>query len=134
MPCGCDDEKKEIVEKETAKLRFIGGQGKSGIFRGPFLSYETNRVYEVPAELVVTPYWEAVDGKIIEEEEKQVEKEEVAPASPGLKQFSGQPPSERDFLLAMNGEQLKNYFANMGGKVDGRWGRDKLIEEILKLQ
>jgi len=140
MPCGCDDKEKETEEKETAKLRFIGGRHKRGIYRGPYLSYETNQVYEVPADYVTVPYWEAVDGDEVEVEIEVEEKEQIIPPSSGLRAFNSAVPSERDFLLAMSDKQLKEYFMSLGGKVnldgkvDGRWGRNKLIEETMKLQ
>lgn len=129
MPCGCEDEK-----KETAQLRFIGGRHKKGIERGPFLSYETGKIYEVPAENVFVPWWEAVDKEIIEEEE-QIEEEEVATKSLGLTQrFTGDPPTEEDFFRDKSKRELRAYLESIGGKADGRWGEKKLIEEILKRQ
>lgn len=114
-------------------------------YRGPYLSYETNKIYTVPPDYEQLPYWESIsEAEIGEESKPEVEAvEEPEPdintdieiPSPGLtKRFGGMPPTERDFIMSMDEATLRVYIAGQGGKVDGRWGRKKLIEEALKLQ
>jgi len=58
MPCDCEDEENELV-----MLRFIGGRHKKGRERGPYLSYETGKLYEVRASYADVPWWELPDKK-----------------------------------------------------------------------
>ena len=127
MPCGCE-------EKEFAKLRFVGGVSKRPT--GPYMSFETGKIYEVPAENEQLSYWEAVDEEMVEKEyAEQTEKEELPSKSRGLtRQFGSKPLSPEDFVLAMDDNALKSFVEEGGTKVDGRWGRKRLVEEALKLQ
>ena len=86
------------------------------------------------------PWFEHPDAK---DEEKEPEPgdeyigEILSPTpSAGLtKTFNkGDPLTDNDFVLGMDDATLKHFIVGQGGKVDGRWGRDKLIEEARKLQ
>jgi len=128
-------------EIKYIKLRFTGGRHKKGFRRGPFLSYKTGEIYEVPDEYIDLPYWEPVGkkDKIKTEEKAKVEsivEEPISlPISTGLtREFKGESPTHEVFIRGMDDELLKTYIEGQGGKVDGRWGRKRLIEEALKLQ
>ena len=139
----CPDEE---WESEYLSLRFIGGRHLKYPYRGPYLSYETNKIYTVPPEYEQLPYWEVVSASEIiaeAETENEVEPEiaeeetesDIQLPSPGLtKEFSGAPPTEMDFIMGMDDDTLRMYITGQRGKVDGRWGRKKLIEEALKRQ
>ena len=51
----------------------------------------------------------------------------------GLTEEFGAGPTEEGLIRGMGDTLLKHYITNNGGKVDGRWGREKLIQEALKL-
>jgi hypothetical protein len=132
----------EGEEVELVKLRFIGGRHKRGILRGPYLSYETDKIYMMPLEYASVPYWELVDGEVVEQTEdikqgsEYTDDDAPTESSRGLtRAFNVEgPPSEDDFILGMDKETLKYYIAGQGGRVDGRWGRERLIKEARKLQ
>lgn len=141
MPCGCEDK-----EKNTILLRFIGGPRKPNRLRGPFRSFDTGKIYEMDERWAVLPYWERVDEKHVEiesvEKEPKIEltpeysdKEVPEPPSEGLTEaFRGRAPKPEDFIRKMDIEGLKALIAGQGGKVDGRWGINRLREEARKLQ
>ena len=150
--CQNCDESEEEMKQDWIKLRYIGGRHKKYPYRGPYLTYETGKVYLVPPENKTLLYWETVD-KTEEADEETVEVEvdseaevdvevvvetetepEVQPPSPGLRKFDGAPPTEKDFIMSMDVRTLRIYIEGQGGKVDGRWGLDKLREEALKDQ
>jgi len=132
----------EAEEVTLVKLRFIGGRHKRGILRGPYHSYETNKIYMMPPENASVPYWELVDGEAVEQTEdvkqgfEYTDKELPPIQSRGLtKAFNMEgPPSDDDFIFGMDDETLKHFIEGQGGKVDGRWGRESLIKEARKLQ
>lgn len=137
----CEDCPKEGEEIELVKLRFIGGPDKRGILRGPFRSYETGRIYMMKPENAEVPYWELVDEDAeqtedVKQEFEYTDKEVPVKPSSGLTRVFNKDglPSDDDFILGMDAETLKYFIEGNGGKVDGRWGRDKLIEEAKKLQ
>jgi len=141
--------------KDWVELRFIGGRDKDREQRGPYLSFETNKIYLVPPRHEQYPYWEAVDKKKKEKKKKKSKpkppevieekiepeiideepKQEIEPPSKGLtKKFGGTPPTHEDFIKGMDVKTLRNYIRGQLGKVDMRWGKTKLIEEALKIQ
>jgi len=141
-------EDEEERKKDLVELRFTGGKHKKYPYRGPWLSFETGKVYLVPSEYKTLLYWEPVD-KAEKNEESEVEIEvevetevvdeevetEIQLPSPGLnKAFDGTPPTEKDFIMSMDAPTLRVYIEGQGGKADGRWGLKKLVEEALKLQ
>ena len=147
----CEDCPKE--ENKLVELRFVGGRDKEGMDRGPFHSFETGKIYTVIAKNATLSFWEPVDGEVTEQtedvtpetlytdkevpaESPQIDEEVPPRASQGLTRAFNQPgpPSGDDFVLGMDDEALKHFITGNGGKVDGRWGRDKLIEEAKKLQ
>jgi len=144
--CENCDEDEEERRKGWLDMRFIGGKDKKYPYRGPWLTYETGKVYHVPPEYKTLLYWEDVDkAENVEEPEAEVEEAievideekepEVQLPSPGLhKSFDGAPPTEKDFIMSMDIPTLRVYIEGQGGKVDGRWGLKKLVEEALKLQ
>jgi len=134
MPCDCDEEKNKLV-----KLRFVGGKHRPRAEQGPYHSFEPGKIYEVVSRCIDLPFWEAVE----EQESTEVkidfeytDKEISTPVkSTGLtREFKGAPVSPADFFEAMDVEMLKHVIESNGGRVDGRWGRKRLIEEALKLQ
>jgi len=135
---GCPEEE----EVELVPLRFIGGRGKRGIMRGPYHSYDTGEIYMMKPENALVPYWELVDGEAAEEAKNVAEgalysDKEVPPIqSRGLtRPFNAVgPPSDDDFILGMDKDALKYFIEGNGGKVDGRWGWARLVEEARKLQ
>jgi len=151
--CQNCDESEEEMKKDWVELRYIGGRHKKYPYRGPYLTYETGKIYLVPPYNRPLPYWEEVDETAkdavevdlgdIEAEDEVVESEaveantveEVSSPSAGLtKAFSGAPPTEKDFIMGMDIRTLRGYIEGQGGEVDGRWGLDTLREEALKLQ
>ena len=127
---------------KLVKLRFIGGRDKGGIRRGPYLSYDTGKIYSMPPEYAAVIYWELVDDDAVDEIEEMPQgfnysdKDVIPEPSHGLtKDFNKSgPPADDDFINGMDTETLKRYIEAQGGEVDGRLGRDKLIEEAKKLQ
>lgn len=148
MPC-IDCEKKED-ENIRVYLKFTGGPHRIPAERGPFNSFETGKVYRVVSRMADLPFWEATDEEpeVVadppfleeepEEQEVTIEVEDDPPLlepSGGItRKFNGMPPSEADFFAGMDDETLKRVIELNGGKVDGRWKRDRLIKEALKLQ
>lgn len=129
MPCDCDEEKKLV------KLRFTGGRHIARGPRGPYLSYETGKIYEVPVENEQLPYWESIDKKPEVEIDLEYSDKEVPSTSEGLTRgFDGRTPAPADFIMGMSDDQLKKFIEEHGGTVDGRWGRKKLEAEALTLQ
>jgi len=53
--------------------------------------------------------------------------------SAGLTAEFGAGLMEADLIKGMDDSLLKTYIMGNGGKVDGRWGREKLLQEALKL-
>jgi len=141
----CDEDEAERG-KDWLDLRFIGGKHLKYPYRGPWLSFETGKVYHVPPEYKSLLYWEAVDKTEkadeaevkIEVEAEDIEEEaelEIQLPSSGLtKAFGGDLPSFEDGIRSMDVATLRVYIEGQGGKVDGRWGPKKLVEEALKLQ
>lgn len=143
----CDEDEAER-RKDWLDLRFIGGKHKKYPYRGPWLTYETGKVYHVSPEFKTLLYWEAVDkAEKAEELEAEIEVEvktevideeaesEVQIPSSGLtKAYGGMPPTEEDFIMSMDIATLRVYIEGQRGKVDKRWGRKRLVEEALKLQ
>lgn len=130
MPCDCDEEEKKLV-----KLRFIGGKYVRKGPRGPYLSYDTGKVYEVSAENEQLPYWESIEEKTEVEIDLEYSDKEVPTPSRGLTRgFDGRSPTLEDFIMGMDETQLKNFITENGGTVDGRWGIEKLRAEALALQ
>ena len=135
-----EDNPEEKVK--LVKLRFIGGRGKGGIRRGPYRSYETGKIYMMKPENAAVPYWELVDDEEVEQTEymkqgfEYTDKDVPLEPSRGLtRAFNvGGPPSDDDFIHGMDTDALKYFIEGNGGKVDGRWGRERLIEEAKKLQ
>lgn len=131
----CPEEEMKLV-----KLRFIGGKHKRGTERGPYRSFETNKIYMMRETYASLPYWEPIDKEGEEAAEVEIDFEntdkEVPSKSRGLTREYGKggPPSNDDFILGMDEEALKYFIEGNGGKVDGRWGRDRLVEEAKKLQ
>jgi len=132
----CPDEEIELV-----KLRFVGGAHIKGR-RGPFRSYETGKVYMMRPGYAELSWWEPVGGETDEQVEVEIQiseytdKEVSSEPSRGLfKSFDnpGGPPSDDDFIYGMDTETLKYFITGNGGKVDGRWGRERLVEEARKL-
>ena len=75
MPCKCEETDEARILKErglpSAMLRFIGGFGKTP--RGPYVQYETGKVYLVHAKYAnkeIYPYWEPVDEEVYMEVEE----------------------------------------------------------------
>ena len=135
MGCECEEPEK----KKLDRLRFVGGRRKPRGARGPYLSYVTGEIYEVPPRLVILPYWEPVEKQESTEAETDPEPadKQVSPPekSAGLTRvFKGTPPSQEEIFAAMDAGMLKSVVESNGGKVDGRWGKKRLIEEALKLQ
>lgn len=132
----------EEEEVKLVKLRFIGGAGKRGILRGPYRSYETGKIYMMKPENAAVPYWELVDGEEVEQTEdmkqgfEYTDKEVPPEPSRGLTRAYNVDglPSDDDFILGMDTDTLKYFIEGNGGKVDGRWGRERLIREAKKLQ
>lgn len=152
MPCvECD---KNEEENRLVKLRFTGGSHRPFAEQGPYRTCEPGKIYEVVARAVDLPFWEAVTEQELAEAEIESEEEPVeetkgdpapdedtsSPPKPrGLtREFTGEPRSpeqlQMDRFESMEDELLKTFINLNGGKVDGRWGRDKLIEAALKLQ
>jgi len=142
----CPDEENKLV-----RLRFIGGRDKPYGLRGAYLSFETGKIYEVGEEALLDRCWERVDDEvepkteaepeISVEPEKEAEIEPldeeplVENQSPGLtREFNRMPPTPEDFIRNMGIKELKILIQSQGGKVDGRWGLERLREEALKLQ
>jgi hypothetical protein len=131
----CPDEEIELV-----KLRFVGGRHVKGR-RGPFRSFDTGKVYLMRPTYAELSWWEPVDSETVEQIEvidpRETTDEEI-PSTPsrGLtKAFNvGAPLTDEDFIYGMDDEMLKYFIEGNGGKVDGRWGRNRLIEEAKKLQ
>ena len=80
MPCKYEDnDESRILKKRglpTAMLRFIGGFGRTP--RGPYVQYETGKVYLVHAQFAdkeMYPYWEPVDEDEVSEETEDVDDE-----------------------------------------------------------
>ena len=80
MPCKCEETDEARILKErglpTATLRFIGGFGRTP--RGPYVQYETGKVYVVHAKYAnkeIYPYWEPVDEDEVSEETEDVDDE-----------------------------------------------------------
>lgn len=130
MPCDCEEEEKKLV-----KLRFTGGKHIKRGARGPYLSYDTGKIYEVSAENERLSYWEAIDEKIEIEIDLEYSDKDAPSTSRGLTRgFTGRPPSPEDFIMGMDETQLKDFIKRNGGMVDGRWGIEKLRAEALALQ
>jgi len=131
----CPDEEIELIP-----LRFIGGADKGGRKRGPYRSFVTGQIYKMKPEYESVPWFESPDARkeeIPPEPGDEYINEIISPPpSPGLtKAFNqGDPQTDDDFVLGMDDATLKYFIVGQGGKVDGRWGRDKLIEEARKLQ
>lgn len=130
----CPDDEIELVE-----LRFVGGAHVKGR-RGPYRSYETGKTYMMRPGYVGMPWWESLDAKdaaVEDEPGSEYLKEIIEPApSRGLTKAFNQstPPTDNDFIHGMDDATLKYFITGNGGKVDGRWGRTRLIEEAKKLQ
>ena len=80
MPCKCEETDEARILKErglpTATLRFIGGFGRTP--RGPYLQYETGKVYVVHAKFAnqdIYREWEPVDEEEALEEPEGVDDE-----------------------------------------------------------
>ena len=59
--------------------------------------------------------------------------EPIIESSDGLREELGGGISEEALIRGMEDALLKTYIVGNGGKVDGRWGREKLVQEALKL-
>ena len=127
-------------EIELVPLRFIGGADKLGGKRGPYLSHIYGEIYMKRPGYADVPWFEHPDAKDEEKEpepgDEYINEIMSPPPSTGLtKAFNkGDPNTDDDFVLGMDDATLKRVIASQGGKVDGRWGRNKLIEEARKLQ
>lgn len=146
MPCiDCD---KDEEENKLAKLKFTGGSHRPFAEQGPYNTFEPGKIYEIVASAADLPFWEAVTEQELVEDAKDTDEDVVPPIdetiSPPKKlagltrEFTGKPRSPEqlqvDRFESMDDELLKKFITLNGGKVDGRWGRDKLIEAALKLQ
>lgn len=137
---GCCEED----EYKPVKQRFIGGKDKPRALQGPYHSFETGKIYDIPIKYSKLPYWEIVEEEFPTETEEveteigfeHTDKEVPPPRKPrGLtKKFTGAPPSPKDFIEGMNEEDLRSFIGASGGRVDKRWGKKRLVEEALKLQ
>ena len=142
MPCtGCSDPDYE----GTIKARYIGKKGDKSSY-----SHETGRVYTLPARYAnkkAYPLFELVaimPGTVIPEKYRYIEKRvevpvELVPAPVEekvveLDEDAAIVLTQSDRIAGMDINKLKIYIRGMGGKVDNRWGLEKLIEEAQKLQ
>lgn len=66
-------------------------------------------------------------------EEKPEDDEPPLEPSDGLHIEFGGGITEAELITGMDTATLKNYVVANGGKVDGRWGKKRLIQEALKL-
>ncbi len=127
-------------EIKLIPLRFIGGADKGGRKRGPYRSYAYGDIYMMRPGYADVPWFEHPDAQGEEKEaepgDEYINEIISPPPSAGLtKSFNkGDPLTDNDFVLGMDDATLKHFIVGQGGKVDGRWGRDKLIEEARKLQ
>lgn len=156
MPCDCE-------EIEPVPLRFVGGKDKPRRLRGRFLTYETGKIYRMPPGKANAPFWvpatdeefdaqeealakvgeESVDSTESEQDDIAISSElsegkleDVEPPvepSDGLHTEFGTGITEEELIRGMDVALLKNYIVSNGGKVDGRWGRKRLVQEALKL-
>ncbi len=131
----CPDEEVELIP-----LRFVGGRSAAGK-RGPYLAYDTGKIYMMKPGYANLPWWQSPDGETDEPKEgaeqdfKYTDKEVPNKPSRGLvRGFGSSPQTEEDFLYGMDDATLKHYIESNGGKIDGRWGRESLIREAKKLQ
>lgn len=133
----CENCPEEEIEK--IPLRFIGGADKRGRKRGPYRSYVYGQIYQMKPSYADVPWFEHPDAKNDERDPEPGDeyRDEILSPSPskGLtKTFNrGDPNTDDDFVNGMDDATLKRVIASQGGKVDGRWGRTKLIEEARKL-
>jgi len=145
MPCnGCGENK----EYGLVKMRFVGGPYKEPT--GPYVQYETGKIYEISDRHLnkeAYPYWELVDEDeecvdCDEEEDESVDSTDstrdnitlsLEESTDGLTLELGQEGSKQELVRGMDVVTLRGYIQANGGKVDGRWGPKKLIEEALKL-
>ena len=127
-------------EIELVPLRFVGGADKRGGKRGPYRSFITGQIYQMKPSYADVPWFEHPDAKNDEREpapgDEYLDEVLSPPPSKGLtKAFNkGGPNTDDDFILGMDEPTLKYFIEGQGGKVDGRWGLTKLIEEARKLQ
>ena len=161
MPCQpCEGDGNVSVDRDHVYLRFIGGRNKVGKARGSWRTHVTGRIYRTlpdDANFDAYPYWapsteeefclqeetrakaedEAVDSTSSEKDDvassEEPESDISVSSGPGLSEELGGGISEEALIRGMDDNLLKKYIADNGGKVDGRWGREKLIQEALKL-
>ena len=161
MPCQpCEGDGNISADREHVFLRFIGGRDKVGKLRGRWRTYESDRIYRtLPSfdNFEAYPYWApATEEEFCVQEEARAKSEEETSSStesdqddiassapyetdismssgPGLSEELGGGTSNEALIRGMDDNLLKKYVADNGGKVDGRWGREKLVQEALKL-
>jgi len=73
---------------------------------------------------------ESIDSTDTSQDDVTVSVEKL---SGGLTIELGQEGSKQELIMGMDVNTLRGYIQGNGGKVDGRWGPKKLIEEALKL-
>ena len=157
MDCVECDKKEDVNIR--GYLKFTGGPHRAFKEQGPFNSYETGKIYRVVLRMAELPFWELTDEEpevrevqevqeVLEPEVLEDEPEELGviievdedetpsvASSAGLtRKLGGKPMSDVDIFAGMDDETLKRVIESNGVKVDGRWGRTKLLEEAQKTQ
>jgi len=155
----CDKKKDENIR---GYLKFTGGPHRAFKEQGPFNSYETGKIYRVVLRMAELPFWEltdeepevrkirevrevqeVLDPEVLEDEPEdlgvviEVDEDKVSSlgSSGGItRKLGGKPMSDADIFAGMDDETLKRVIESNGVKVDGRWGRTKLLEEAQKTQ
>jgi len=152
----CDKKKDENIR---GYLKFTGGPHRAFKEQGPFNSYETGKIYRVVLRMAELPFWELTDEEpevrevrevqevqepeVLEDEPEELgviievdedETPSVASSAGLTRKLGGNPMSDADIFAGMDDETLRRVIESNGVKVDGRWGRNKLLEEAQKTQ